>query len=138
MSELVEYFVRHYSLVLDNDRGSYNAVRRAVRDAVEGESPELTLSEYRAMSAGERRDAFAEPIGAAVLELVDEWVGEVLGDRGDVGALLIREVLMTNGSSLAWALGESYIPEDADAAEFLFDEDDDDADDMRAEQAVRY
>lgn len=132
MGELVEYFTHHYTVVLDNDQESYLEVRRAVREAIVEESPELTLAGYRAMGRDERVTAFAYTIGASVLALVEEWTDEAIGGRElETGGQLIKEVLITNGSDMAYALGEYYMPEDGDAAEFLTDanaadEDDDD------------
>ena len=130
MSELVEYFARHYTLVLDNDQGSYHAVRDAVREAMREETPDLTVSGYRAMADDERRSTYAYTIGASVLGLIEEWTDEIMDQSDDgIGALLIREVLITNGSDLADELGRHYLPEDNDIDNFL------DADDTEEEDA---
>lgn len=124
MSELIEYFTRHYTLVLDNDQGSYNAVRAATREAITEETPDVTLAQYVAMSTEDRATAYAYTIGASILALVEEWTDELLDEHHDtMGALLIREVLLTDGHDLAYALGEHYMPDDSDAQEFLSDHD---------------
>lgn len=129
MSELVEYFARHYTLVIDNDQGSYNAAYAAAREAILEETPDVTLSQYRAMDSDVRSTAYAEAIGANVLALIEEWTDELLDEHHDtIGALLIREVLITTGSDIAYKLGEHYMPESSDADEFLTDDDDDDDD----------
>lgn len=139
MSDLIEYFVRHYTLLLDN--GPYFACQAATRAAILEETPEVTLAEYRAMSEEDRITTYAESIGASILGLIEEWTDQVLDSyegehgRNDIGLTLIREVLITNGSDMAYELGKHYLPEDSEADEFLTD---DDTDDMQAEQRVRY
>lgn len=123
MSELIEYFVRHYTLVLDNDQGPYEACREAARAAILGETPDLTLAQYQGMNEHERINNYAQAVGEQVLLLIEEWTDELLQQHDDgVGVLLIREVLITNGSDLAYELGKHYLPEDEDATDFLDDE----------------
>jgi hypothetical protein len=131
MSELIDYFVRSYTLAMDNDEGAYGEAMRVTHEAIFEETPDITREAYRAMSDEDRVTAYAEAIGTKVLELIDGWVDELLGrfDDDEIGALLIRETLRTNGSDLAWELGKHYIPEshyDADI-NWLPEADEDDA-----------
>lgn len=122
MSELIDYFVRHYTLVLDNDQVTYDMVTETARDVVVEEEP--SMEEYRTMSAAERVDNYADAIGEKILELIDEWLDEVvIGHSATPGGLLIREIMLTNGSDLERKLGEHYMPEDSDM-EGLLDEED--------------
>jgi hypothetical protein len=124
MYTLVEYFVRHYSLVLDNDQYTHSAVQEAIQEITK--SSDVTAAQYRAMSATDRATEFASSIGEKVLELIGEWYNEAIEGREDsVGGLLIREIMIDNGSEIGWELGKNYLPEDSDADEF-FNEDADD------------
>lgn len=131
MSELVEYFVHHYTLVMDNDQGTQNACLRATRDAL-GEQG-ATLAGYVGMTDEERRTSYASAVGANILALIEEWTDEVLDEHeGSVGVALIRDVLITNGSDIAYELGAHYLPDSDDASDFLDEDDepDDDQDDQ--------
>lgn len=119
--DLVDYFVRHYTLVMDNDQGPYFECIRATHEAILAESPDLTLAEYLAMNDSQRETAYAAEIGAGILGLIEEWTDEVMDASGDgIGAQLIRAVLITNG--VAYELGKHYMPENGDAPDFLSDE----------------
>jgi len=127
MSELTEYFLRHYTLVLDNDQGTHEAVRKVVRDFFREE--EVPLAEYLGMSVRERADRFASELGERILNLISEWIEEWVPDRrAGVGAELIHECMFLAGGSqeLEWALGDHYLPEDVDADNFMDDEDEED------------
>lgn len=120
MSEIVEYFTRHYSLVIDNDQGTYNAAQDVVRSVLT--DSDVSLTEYLGMDEAERNKRFADDIGTRILELVEEWVSAALGERTDPGTLLIREAMALNGGSLAYALGKHYMPENSEASEYLSDD----------------
>jgi hypothetical protein len=126
MSDIVEYFVRHYTLVLDNDQGPYHAVRAVVREHLRDQ--DISLSAYRAMSVEDRETAYAGEVGEKILTLIDEWLEGVIDDdnRDDIGMLLIREIMITSDSDVAWELGKHYLPETGDADNFLDDEEEDD------------
>lgn len=124
-STVVEYFVRHYTLVLDNDQGLYNAVRAAVRDVTT--DSDVTLTQYRAMSEVDRFKEFGSAIGDKVLDLVGEWYNAAIEDRENTpGAMLISEIMIESDSDIAWQLGKYYLPETNEADEFFSDEDDED------------
>jgi hypothetical protein len=123
MDSIIEYFTRHYTLVLDNDQGTYNAVREIIGEILS--ESDTTLTDYRAMSDDERSSAFAEALGSRVLDMIEEWYLDEIKEQDSAGAKLIREIMITNGSSLAWELGKHYLPENDDAAEFLSDDDED-------------
>lgn len=121
MDAVTEYFARHYTLVMDNDQGTYNEVRAAVQ-MITGES-DITVSQYRAMSSTERMTEFGTTIGEKVLDLVEEWYLSAIEETTDtVGGMLIREIMITNGSEMAWALADHYMPEDSEADEFFGDD----------------
>jgi hypothetical protein len=131
MSDLIEYFTRHYSLVIDNDQGMYNAAWSAVREVTK--ASEVTVSQYRAMDEGTRRTAFASEIGDKLLELVREWCEAVTDEyHGTPGQMLISEVMIydnAGSSDLAWALGADYLPENDDADDYFAEDDETDDED---------
>jgi len=122
MSEIAAYFVRHYTLVLDNDQIPHSWVESVVRQVVK--ESDVTLSEYLAMSDEDRESTFAEQIGEQILNQIDEWIVEATKDSPELVRLLIRELIITNGDShIAWLLGKYYLPENSNASEFFDDED---------------
>lgn len=128
MSEIADYFVRHYTLVLDNDAIPHSWVESVVRQVVK--ESEVTLSEYLAMSDEDRESTFAAQIGEQILNQIDEWIDEATKDSPELVRLLIRELIITNGDSyIAWLLGKYYLPENSNASEFFDGEDSDDEDD---------
>jgi hypothetical protein len=132
MDEVIEYFVDQYSLIINNTQEMYWPARSAVRAVTKNSG--VTLAEYRAMDDEDRNARFAEPIGEAILELIEEWCGEVTKPHdGTPGEEFISAIMRFNGSSLAWSLGENFLPENAEADEFFIDEssdeDDEDHDD---------
>lgn len=123
MSSIVEYFVRHYTLVLDNDQGPYLAVRAVVREHLRDQ--DITLSAYRAMSVEDRATDYAGEVGEKILNLIGEWLEAVIDqdNRDNIGMLLIREIMITSDSDVAWELGKHYLPDTGDADVFLDDDD---------------
>lgn len=119
MSELVEYFTRHITLVIDNDQASYwpatRAAVRVVRDSG------VTRSEWLALDAKARRERFAEPIGDKIMELVNAWFTEAVVPDS-IGGQIAHEVMILADSELEWALGAHYIPDDADIVDLLDDD----------------
>src|SRR3954470_19663973 len=118
MSDLVEYFIRHYSLVIDNDQGMYNAAWSAVSEVTK--ASDVTVSQYRAMDEETRRTTFAHEIGERLLSLVREWCDEVTEWYvGTPGAALISGIMIYDGESgeLTWRLGCDYLPEE-DSVDF--------------------
>lgn len=88
------------------------------------------MAEYRAMSAEERRAAYAGEIGGRIGDWLDEVVYESLPGSDSFPEMLIRELLPSfTGSDLTWALGEHYMPEPDDMEGGLDEEDEDDEDD---------
>jgi hypothetical protein len=127
MSELTDYFVRHYTLVLNNYEEMYHSaisnVKRVTRDS------DVTPSQYRAMSHDDRVKEFAGPIGESVLQLVEAWCFEALTDNDHPGTRLMTEIMIFNGSDLESALGETYLPEDSEADVYFIEGDDESEDD---------
>ena len=122
MSQITEYFVRHYSLVINNDQESYNGARSIVRDVTR--SSGVTVSEYQAMTDDERHSRFAQVIGEEILTMIRESVENVTDKAsGTFGAMIITEAMNLDGGDMEWALGAGFLPEDNEADEF-FDEDD--------------
>lgn len=123
MSELTEYFVRHYTLVMDNDQTLYRSATargvRAVRDA------DLTRAQWEALSVADREEMFAQTIGSDILETLGSLCDEALIDRDHPGALLMREVMIFSSYDIEYAIGCHYLPEDADIVDLLADDDDD-------------
>lgn len=118
MTTIVEYFVRHYTLVLDNDQATYDDVREAVQEITR--ASDVTVSQYRAMTESERMNAFGSEIGEKVLDLIGGWYSAALVGREDsVGGMLIREIMIETDSDVAWHLGKHYLPEDNEADEFF-------------------
>lgn len=123
MMTLVEYFVHHYALVLNNDQGPYNYIRDEIKRITRGS--DVTLSQYLAMSEEDRATEFAMPIGEKILETIGEWYAEAIEGREDTpGGLLIREIMIESDSDVAWQLGKQYLPEDSEAEEFFIEGDD--------------
>jgi hypothetical protein len=128
MTTIVEYFVRHYTLVLDNDQYPYNEVRRAIREITR--DSDVTKSQYLAMSETDRMGAFGSAIGEKVLEMVGEWYADAIDGREDsIGGMLIRGIMIESDSDIAWELARHYMPEDSEADEFFSDDDSDDESD---------
>lgn len=121
---LVEYFVRHYTLVIDNDQSTYRAATYAARQVVR--DSDITRTEWLALSTQEREERFADDIGDAILSLIENWCDEALVDRDNRGALIMREVMIFGDSDIGYGLGQHFMPKDADIADLLDDEDSDD------------
>ncbi len=122
--EVIDYMTRHITLVLDTDQGTYNAVMSAVRKVFRYDFGTVTVGEYRQMDDAKRRELFAQSIGEAVLDLFHELVAEVTDQHhGHTGQLLITEILPSQGDyDLEWRLGQHYMPETNDAADFMTDD----------------
>lgn len=131
MDTVIEYFVRHYTLVMNNDQSTHYVVREVIREVLS--DSDVTLTQYRAMTAHDRAVEFASAIGGRVLDLIDEWYLDQIKERDSIGGLLIREIMYTSGDDLGFALGRSYLPEDDDADNFFSDDEDTDDDDEAAE-----
>jgi hypothetical protein len=130
MNAVVEYFVRHYTLVLDNDQASYDDIREAVQTITR--DSDVTKAQYLAMSETERMGAFGSAIGERVLDMIGEWYNAALtGRENSLGGSLIREIMIESDSDIAWALARHYMPEDSEADEFFADDEtaDDESDD---------
>lgn len=126
MSEITEYFVRRYSLVINNDQESYNAAMSIVRGITRASG--VTVSEYRGMTEEQRHAQFASAIGSEILDMVRESCENVTDKAaGTFGQLLITEAMNYSGGDLEWALGVDFLPEDNEAEEY-FDGDDEDDD----------
>lgn len=125
MDRLTEYFVRHYTLVIDNDQSTYwpaiSAAKRVMRES------DVTPAQYRAMSSQERADTFASEIGSRLIDLIQGWCEEALIDRDHPGALLMNEIMIFGDSDIEYHLGAHYLPEDSELDEYLTAEDEDDA-----------
>ena len=119
MSDVTEYFVRRYTLVLNNDEGMYKAVRERVKQIMRMSS--VTLSEYLAMTDEEREKEFAQEIGNRVLTMIEEWWEEAICNRDHPGVWIVKEAMMFSGGDLAYALGKSFLPENGEADEYLYD-----------------
>jgi hypothetical protein len=131
MGQLTEYFVRHYTLVLDNDQVPYERCRDIASDVVREGG--LTFEEYQVMSEGERADEFASDIGDRILEMIHEEIDEALhgesgGSMGELAGSLIREIMIVSDSEIGYELGKHYMPEDSDM-EGVLESDEDDEDD---------
>jgi hypothetical protein len=127
MSELTDYFVRHYTLVLDNEQGSSEAVNEAAREVVAADG--VTLAEYKALSTQERNHRFAAAIGDRVIDLIAEWFDAIRPEHDSTGWLLATEVMQLGDSQIQRGLGEHYMPEDDDMENVLDEDDEDDEDD---------
>ncbi len=125
-NELVKFWTRHVTLVLDNTESTQQAVNRRVRDVMRDSG--LTLPEYRQMDSSGRMSAVGSEIGSAVLDYACDLMESVYADsasRGESAALLIGDLLPSRGDSeLEWALADHYLPEESDVAEWLPEESD--------------
>lgn len=128
MSELTDYFVRHYSLVINNDQGSYLAACAEIGSITRASG--VTVSEYLAMDDKERRSRFAEEIGEALLDLVREWCEKEITDchYGSPGQLLVSEIMRYDGADLAWELGTNFLPENAEADSYFAEDEEEEED----------
>lgn len=117
MHEVTKYFLRHYTLVIDNSEMSHRAANLAGKHVLVESG--VTFAEYEAMSTQERADRFASDIGERVISLIDGWYHESVTDRQYIGSQLSGEVMILADSELEWALGDHYMPETGDAKEFL-------------------
>jgi len=123
MGSVLDYFVRHITLVLDNDEVTYNRMTRTAIRIVRNSG--VTVSEWKKMNSEDRRDEYAMKIGERLVEIIeDEYLAEAVSD-GTVGAQLISEVMITGDSAFVYEIGSHYIPEDADVVDLLDDEDED-------------
>lgn len=123
MGSVLDYFVRHITLVLDNDEVTYNRMARTAIRIVRNSG--VTVSEWKKMNSEDRRDEYAMKIGERLVEIIeDEYLAEAVSD-GTVGAQLISEVMITGDSAFVYEIGSHYIPEDADVVDLLDDEDGD-------------
>jgi len=123
MGSVLDYFVRHITLVLDNDEVTYNRMARTAIRIVRNSG--VTVSEWKKMNSEDRRDEYAMKIGERLVEIIeDEYLAEAVSD-GTVGAQLISEVMITGDSAFVYEIGSHYIPEDADVVDLLDDEDED-------------
>lgn len=127
MSELTEYFVRHYTLVMDNDYATYHAVTDLAQERVRDSG--ITRAGWLALDVSARELQFASYIGEAVLNMISALCDEALSDHDHPGGLLMREIMIFSSSDIEYAIGCHYMPEDADIAELLEDDaaDDDDS-----------
>lgn len=117
MSELTEYFLRHYTLIIDNTQSTHHAANgRAANVIVESG---VTFPEYEAMSRRERADRFASEIGEKIIELITGWYEESVSDRNHPGSQLSGEIMILADSELEWALGDHYMPEPGDVEDLL-------------------
>lgn len=123
MDRLTEYFVRHYTLVIDNTEQSYSAATRAavrvVRDS------DVSAEKYAAMSSKERAEEYAAEIGSEIIDLISAWFTEQV-TTDTIGGMLAHEVMILASSDVEWHLGEHYMPEDSDIVHLLDDSGDDD------------
>ncbi len=124
-SELTNYFVRHYTLVIDNDQSSYDAATRVAKRVVRKSG--ITRAEWLALSTKEREERFAGEIGDEIMDLVNAWFTEAVVNDS-IGGMLAHEVMVLADSEIQWYLGKHYTPEDADIVDLLDDEDDEDDD----------
>lgn len=115
MSEVTEYFLRHYTLVIDNDQASYWPAVAAAKQVLLDSG--VTFGEYESMSRRERADRFASDIGDKIIDLIIDWWADV--PTGGVGWQLAAEVMILADSELEWALGDHYMPETGDAEDYL-------------------
>lgn len=122
--DVIEYLTRHITLVLDNDQWSHEHVNALARNVIREDG--LTAPEWLTMDAQHREELYAGQIGELTLGFVEDVIDARLqGDSESLGALLIREIIMGHGSSLAYALGVHYMPEDSDMEDVLPDGDED-------------
>lgn len=112
MSELTDYFVRHYTLVLDNEQRTHNQTLRAARRVVVDSG--VSLAEYKAMPLVKREELYAEAIGDRIGEIIESEAGNL--------PMIASEVMMHYDGQVQWGLGKHYMPEDSDMDGYL-DED---------------
>lgn len=118
MMTLVEYFTRHYTLVLDNDQGSYNACNSAARDVLTESG--ITLAEYKALTSKERAERFASEIGDRIMTMIGEWFGEAVS-TDSIGGTFASEIMILADTEIEYELGDHYMPEDSDVEDYLAD-----------------
>lgn len=133
MDTLVEYFLRHYTLVIDNDQYAYNTVNEIARTVVKDSG--ATLAEYKAQNTKQRNEAYASVIGEPIMDQIEEWYTDALDEDGSnanrsVGDTLIREIMITSDTEIAYKLGKHFMPEDIDMEEYLSDNDEEDESDI--------
>jgi hypothetical protein len=119
----VDALVRSMTLVIDNnDSGRYFAVTEAAQRAVvEALTPAPTLAEYEEVyRQGEKHEehyAYVRAVGAAVADLLAEWLDELAMDEW--WKTILAEVLSLESSDIRDALGEHYMPEPDEMRELL-------------------
>lgn len=124
MSTIAEYFVRHYTLVIDNTEDTYKAATRAGVRVVRESG--VSAREWKHMSDSVKRERFADEIGEKVSDLIMGWWEESVSDRNHPGSQLAGEILIFTDSDINHALGWHYMPEDADVLDLLDDDEDED------------
>lgn len=124
MSEITEFFVRHYGLVINNRQELYNVVTAAALAVVR--DSDITRTDWLALSVQQREGRYAQDIGAKVIALIQRWVTSALPPQRDhAGAMLIREVMVTDTGDVSYGLGCLFLPDDALVADLLADDDED-------------
>lgn len=124
MDQLTGYFVRHYTLVIDNDQSSYWPATKAAERVVRNSG--ITRAEWLALSTQERNERFAAEIGDEIMSLINAWFTEAV-TTDTIGGMLAHEIMILASGEIEWYLGQHYMPEDSDIADLLDGEDEDDA-----------
>lgn len=119
---LVEYFVRHYTLVIDNTESTYGSAVNAAKTVMLESA--VTVSEYKAMSNTERAERFASEIGDRIISLIQGWCEEAISDRNHPGSLLMSEIMIFADSEIEWYLGKHYLPEESEFGDYLIADED--------------
>lgn len=114
---LVDYFVHHYTLIIDNDQFMYESVKEAARDVVRASG--ITKPRWEALSKTNQEPDFTIPIGTTVMELLEEWCEDALDAQESPGHSLIKEIMIFSDSNIAHRLGTYYLPENADIIDLL-------------------
>jgi hypothetical protein len=113
---VTDYFVRHYTLVIDNNETAYEAVTAAATEVVLDSG--ISRSAWLGLAPTQRLNRYALKIGRGVLDRVTDWCREVAPpDTGHPGSQLIYETLAFRDPDVAIALGEHYMPTDDDIPE---------------------
>lgn len=123
MDRLTEYFVQHYTLIVDSAQDSYEVVTRIAHDFLRGEG--VTFEEYSKLSSQERRDRFASGLGDLIIDQVREWFEAAIpNSQASIGAQLASEVMIFGDSDLKGRLGDHYLPVPSDVQGVLDSESD--------------
>lgn len=110
------WIVERTSLLIDNEERAYNEVTDAACRAVLGvdvDGANWYQYSYH-YQGGDGKDKYAQAVGEAVSETIDEWIDDPHAEGKSFVSSLLREVLDLSDSYQQYLFGLHYLPEPQD------------------------